>query len=673
MKSKNSFMVLVCILVGAFQPLLSAQPGTVAPSEFQILNAGVDDIEYMNSFKAGREYFFIRSGQAKMIIQADKSGLAPAFTYMLFDAGNPAQTAKKSNAYNYVPGTDFSQTALKVIIGKIEFFALCHNSKARWVERNMKPAVELSWWAGGINVVETFSSSDKSPDFDRIISLTNSDMAGNDTVRIASLDGFPESGPIAIDKGETIILKRKIAVPSFLATSGPDISEASWSSISTSDSLIYNLYRNASFALPGMVAPNGRMDAGVFEYGNQWVRDGSNVAMGLICSGSFESARGLLKYILSDLVSDEGATIIAGGYDEPDREQFDQMGELMHCLKLYYSWTGDSSLIQTFRKKILALIDRPLNPVFRDSTGMVHNRREFWERTFSDAYELAYQTYMIQGLRDAADLSGILGVPEKAGIWRKQADVFLNAMLHHPICSLIDQGVFIKRRNVNGEIADLTTGRQVSYKDDAPVGTEFYHRLNPDATYALPVLFGLIDPHSELAKRSLDKLENIWNARWYGGGYERYHSSSQLDQPGPWTFGTAFIARAQHDAMMLDRSRRSLQWLYDIQGGNAGAWFEEMPLNLSQISSCGIVPWTSAEVISFVVRHWLGIRFSDNFIIIKPNLYPGTTSLSADLRLRTGRLKIGIEQDGKRAVLKVNGKEVTANNSGEYKILITDL
>ena len=246
-------------------------------------------------------------------------------------------------------------------------------------------------------------------------------------------------------------------------------------------------------------------------------------------------------------------------------------------------------------------------------------------------------------------------------------------MLIHPTCSLVDQGVLIKRRNVNGEIADLTAGRQATYKDDAPVGTEYYHRLNPDATYALPVLLGLIDPHSELAKRSLDKLENIWNARWYGGGYERYHSSSQLDQPGPWTFGTAFIARAQHDAMMYERSRRSLQWLYDIQGGNAGAWFEEMPLNRSQISSCGIVPWTSAEVTSFVVRHWLGITFSDNFIIIKPNLYPGTTSVSADLRFRKGKLKIGMEKDGKKTLFKVNGKAIPADKSGAYKILISDL
>jgi GH15 family glucan-1,4-alpha-glucosidase len=422
-----------------------------------------------------------------------------------------------------------------------------------------------------------------------------------------------------------------------------------------------------------MVSANGRMDAGVFEYGNQWVRDGSNVALGLIYSGSFESARGLLNYILSDLVSDEGTTIIAGGFDEPDREEFDQMGVLMNCLKLYYDWTGDSSLLVTWRKRILALVERPLNPVFRDSTGMVHNRREFWERTFSDAYELAYQTYMIQGLRDAADLAIILGVPEKAGPWRKEADVFLNAMLHHPSRSLVDQGALIKRRDVNGGIADLTTGRQLSYKNDAPGPTEFNHRLNPDATYALPILLGVIDPHSELAIKSLDKLEKIWNARWNMGGYERYHSSSQIDQPGPWTFGTAFIARAQHDAGLLDRSRRSLQWLSNIQGGNAGAWFEEIPLNRSQIPWCGIVPWTSAEVVSFVIRHWLGVKVSGDYLIIAPNLYPGTTTVSADLRFRNQRLKITINQTGKKPVLTIDGKPATANKSGEYKILVPNL
>ncbi len=632
----------------------------------------VDDQDYMNSYQRGREYFFLRSGKAKMVIQADKSGIAPAFTYMLFDAENPGQTAKKTNALNYIPGTNFSQTALKVILGKVEFSALGHNSEAKWVTRNGSAAVELLWWAGGIRVEETFALSDKSGHFIRTIYLTNADLAGDDTIRISSLDGFKESDPIPIKKGETITLIREVTVPAFLTTEGPNIFHSPLSSISTSDSLIFSLYRNASFALPGMVSANGRMDAGVFEYGNQWVRDGSNVTMGLIYSGSFENAKGLLTYILSDLVSDEGSMAIAGGFDEPDREEFDQMGVLMNCLKLYFEWTGDSSLLITYRKKILTMIERPLNPVFRDSTGMVHNRREFWERTFSDGYELAYQTYMIQGLRDASELSGILGVPEKAEYWRKQADVFLNSMLYHRTRSLVDQGALIKRRNVNGEIADITVGRQDSYKNDAPLPTEYYHRLNPDATYAIPILTGIIDPHSALAKKSLDKLETIWNARWNMGGYERYHSSSQIDQPGPWTFGTAFIARAQHDAGLLERSRRSLLWLQDIQGGNAGAWFEELPLNRSQIPTCGIVPWTSAEVTSFVVRHWLGVKVSGDYLIITPNLYPGTKSILADLRFRSGRLKIEMDQKGRRPVFTVNGKVVTANKYGEYKILISN-
>ena len=638
------------------------------PSKSKVLTVADDDPDYMNSFQTGREYFFLRSGRVKMIIQVDKTGMGPAFTYMLFDAENPSQTGSKKNALNYLPGTNFSQTALKIVLGKVEFSALSHNSRAGWVINNGNPAVELNWWAGGIRVRELLEPAETNGTFNRIISLTNADLSGNDTVRLSASDDQPDSGPIPIQKNQTITIQ--YVIPS-LTTLTSLTSLTPLTSLITSDSLISSLFQNASYSLPGMVAANGRMDAGVFEYGNQWVRDGSNVAMGLIYSGSFEIARGLLNYILSDLVSDQGTTVIAGGFDEPDREEFDQMGVLMNCLKLYADWTGDTSLLKTYRNKILALIERPLNPVFRDSTGMVHNRREFWERTFSDAYELAYQTYMIQGLRDAADLSEYLNATEKARFWRKEADVFLNAMLNHSTRSLTDQGALIKRRNVNGEIADLTTGRQLTYKNDAPVPTEYYHRLNPDATYALPIMLGIINPHSDLAIKSLDKLESIWNARWDMGGYERYHSSSQIDQPGPWTFGTAFIARAQHEAGLLERSRRSIQWLHDIQGGNAGAWFEEIPLNRSQVPWCGIVPWTSAEVASFVIRHWLGLLVSGDFLIIKPNFYPGTKYASASIRFRNGRMKIDVDNTFKQPVITVNGQPVVTDKSGEFKVRIS--
>jgi GH15 family glucan-1,4-alpha-glucosidase len=417
-----------------------------------------------------------------------------------------------------------------------------------------------------------------------------------------------------------------------------------------------------------MVGKTGKMDAGIFEYGSQWVRDGSNVALGLIYSGHFESARTLLNFILTDLVSDDGATVISGGFDGSDREELDQMGELIHALKVHRDWTGDSTLIAGFRTKIIAMVERPLHPRFRDSTGMVHSRREYWERTFSDAYELAYQTFMIRGLIDAADVSGILGVPDRAQYWREQADIILRAMVSRSPTSLVDQGALIKRRNVDSSVADFVPGPSPSYKKDDPYATEAFHRLNPDASYALPIFLHVIEPHSELSRRTLDKLEKIWNARWNLGGYDRYHSSSQQDQPGPWTFATASIARAQHDAGLLERSRRSLEWLSNIQGGNAGAWFEEIPLIRSQMPTSGIVPWTSAEVVIFAVRHWLGLHFDGNDLVIRPNLFPHEGNCKADVRFRSSRIRLEIDRPGEAGYALINGTKVLPWPDGAIRV-----
>jgi len=440
------------------------------------------------------------------------------------------------------------------------------------------------------------------------------------------------------------------------------------SAIHARDSVLQRLFDHARWALPGMVGPGGLMDAGIFEYGTQWVRDGSNVALGLIHAGHFESARALLGYVLNDLVTAEGTTFVSGGIDAPDREEFDQMGELMHALKAYLDWTGDSSLIVSSRAKLVAMIERPLEPRFRDETRMVHNRREYWERTFDDAYELAYQTFMVRGLRDAADLSGILGVPEKADLWRDQADEFLEAMLRHPSRSLVDRGALIKRRNVDGTIADLIPGPQPAVRKDDPYSTEAFHRLNPDASYALPIVLRVVDPRSDLSRKTLDRLEEIWNARWTFGGYERYHSSSQQDQPGPWTFATASIARAQHDAGLYDRSRRSLEWLLQIQGGNAGAWFEEIPLIRSQMPTSGIVPWTSAEVVLFMVRHWLGLAFEGHDLVLRPNLFPQNSGCSADLRFRSSRIRLELDGPGAVAYAMINGRKILPRKDGSIVI-----
>jgi hypothetical protein len=846
--------------------------------------------DFTNSFSVGREYFILRSGNAKLILQSDNSGMQPAFFYLLFDANTPCQTLKKERAFNYTSEKQCYTSALEMVLGGTAFTALGQNCNVHWADHDGIPAVEACWWAGGIEVKESFLALEGSNTFIRKITLNPKGLAGPDSVRIrlrlpaekviahramlvgiaraASLglafshdvpvvinekEGFIESLPISLVPGHTVVVKtylvtqipaagytyapncggdqtiraeflrrlRKLHGPVGLKgeyynnpslhgtpalvrtdtnlapywdTGSPDAAirpdsfsvrwtgylvppatgtyrfslaaddrarlyldnkllidcwKDSWNvtktaekklqaatlhrirvdyadlkdwagvrlkwalpipppdkkaaeagvekmftalegtvksmaaggleqtkehwnqinSIDTPDSLLLGLYNHARFSLPGMVGPGGLMDAGIFEYGDQWVRDGSNVTLGLIYAGHFESARALLNHILEKLVSADGATVVSGSFDQPDREEFDQMGVLMHALKAYRDWTGDSALIMTYRAKIIAMIERPLDPRFRDSTGMVHNRREYWERTLNDGYELAYQTYMIRGLQDAADLAGTLGVPERATVWLTQARIIREAMLHHPSRSLVDQGALIKRRNIDGSVAVFMAGPKLPSKPkDDPLSTEAYHWLNPDATYALPIFLRVIDPTSELSIRSLDKLETIWNGRWCFGGYERYHSSSQMDQPGPWTFATASIARAQHDAGLLDRSRRSLEWLFRIQGGNAGAWFEEIPLTRSQIPSAGIIPWTSAEVTMFAVREWLGLSFEGRDLVIRPNLYQQDFDVRANLRFRSARLRLEIDRPGAIDYAFVDGKKIFPREDGSIVI-----
>jgi len=870
-----------------FLPFLLAQ---VASSAF----AYQQGEGFQDSFSADREYFILRSGKAKLILQSDRSGVQPAFTFMLFDAEKPCQTLRKERAFNFSPGKGCSNSALVVLLGKTAFTAFGHTTEVHWTNRDGIPAVEARWWVGGLEVQESFTALEGANAFIRAITLRGKDNAGPDTVRlrlslpegrflkrgpallvvrrnatmaIAPLDGPPvdadeasgliETSKIIIYPGSdislhTLLLTRipargssyddncgedMVISPKSLTVGTKDGSvrglrveyfsnpslrgkpsvtlidtnlspywdvkspegiacvdsfsvrwsgtllppssgkyrfslvaddrarlfinnrllidcwenawnvtrtaeirlrqgtpidirlefaeltgwagvrlkwspparpddeheltagmnevldevdtivrprasrelnrtKASWAStnmIETGDTLVRDLFRNSVNALPGMVAENGRMDAGIFEYGTQWVRDGSNVALGLIHGGHFEAAKALLTYILIELVSADGKTVIAGGYDGADREELDQMGELMHSLKAYRDWTGDTSLIWDYRSRIIAMIERPLLPMFRDTTGMVHNRREFWERTLDDGYELAYQTYLIQGLRDAADLSAELGVPGKARHWREQADLVLGAMLHHPTRSLVEAGSLVKRRNVDGGIAAFILDPPVSFQKDDPYSTEAFHRLEPDASYALPIHLGIIDPSSDLSLKTLEKLESIWNARWSFGGYERYHSSSQQDQPGPWSFSTAFIARAQHDAGLFGRSRRALEWLSRVPGGNAGAWYEEIPLIRSQVPTAGIVPWASAEVATFVVRHWLGLRFDGDVLVVHPKLFPGDGECKTSLRFRSSRFLLRIDRSGAIDSAFVNGMTIVPDSGGAIRIPVRAL
>jgi hypothetical protein len=670
-------------------------------------------------FFYGREYFVLRSGRAQMIVQADRADLGPAFTYLLFDAQNARQSQRKDRAFNFVPDKGFASSALEVILGEFPFTALGHRTETRWTLHDGIPAVEAVWWAGGIRVTEHIFALQSFGSFQRSIVLEGAHLvgkesvkirlslppgevsrqgstlqwngpqarlaltvAGNEPSQILEAKGCLEIGPLEVAPNSKVALETILFLPlrsvadekvEIRATPFTELrsrTRQKWTSIDsleTEDRTVREIYDKVRFGLPGMVADDGTMDAGIFEYGAQWVRDTSNTALGLIHTGEFELARYTLERVLTSMISQEGVTMIAGSFDTPDREQFDQMGEFMHVLKAYRDWTGDDSLIRNHRPLLLALVERPLDARFRDSTGMVHNRREFWERTFDDAYELAYQAWVIQGLRDAADLAPALGAEERTTRWRTEADRILKAMLSGGRHGLVDGGHLIKRRNITGEIADFLPEFK-GFQPDVPGNTEKHHRLLPDASQALPIAFRIVDPKSDLARRTLDELEQLWNTRWSDGGYDRYHTSVQPDQPGPWPFATCFIMRAQHEAGLYDRSRRALEWLNTVQGGRAGAWFEEIPSVRSLEKACGLVPWTSGEIALFVVRHWLGVSFEGSRVVLRPALFPGSAAVRANLRFRTARLQLQIDGAGAISNAQVNGVTIEPGAAGALRL-----
>jgi len=674
-------------------------------------------------FLHGREYFVLRSGRAKVVFQLDRADLGPAFTHVLFDEENARQSERKERAFNFDPETGFPSSALRVVLGGVAFTAFGEQTESRWVNVDGVPAIEVIWWAGGVKVTERIVALAGAEALLETIELDGSSLAGDDVVNVKILlsrgqvygngpvlvqnnekygsgvavlgdakaqvnaeEGFLSIGPLAVGpkiKAAVEVL-RFFQIPSRGADALFDQArslaggieklrqntKAVWdasSALVTQDKTLQDIYDKARFGLPGMIADDGTMDAGIFEYGRQWVRDTSNSALGAIHAGHFELARAALTRVLTDLVSDEGSAAIAGRFENPDQEELDQMGELLHVLKSYRDWTGDESLVLDHRAKLLALIERPLQPIFRDETGMVHNGREFWERTFDDAYELIYQAYVVRGLRDAVDLAPLLNAQDRVERWTKDANRTLESMLRHPTRALVVDGHLIKRRNVTGEIADLIpTGR--GRNPEVPFRTEKNNRLNPDASAAMVIALGLIDPRSSLARKTLDDLEQLWNSRWFGGGYERYNSSSQQDTPGPWPFASCFILRALHDAALYERSRRVLEWLNSVQGGRTGFWFEEIPTLQSNTKYCGLIPWTSGEIALFTVRHVLGVRFEGARVVIKPALYPGNGSASADLRFRQGRLRLRIEGSGKIKHADLDGKRLANRPDGSIML-----
>jgi cellobiose phosphorylase len=70
----------------------------------------------------------------------------------------------------------------------------------------------------------------------------------------------------------------------------------------------------------------------------------------------------------------------------------------------------------------------------------------------------------------------------------------------------------------------------------------------------------------------------------------------------------------------------------------------------------------------FIIRHYLGVRFEGDQLVIQPALYPDSPPVIADLRIRNGRLRLNIEGSGSIKKAFVNGKTMMPGADGAIRL-----
>ena len=609
------------------------------------------------------DYFFLGNGLIQAAVQIAPAGSATPVGLLIMD---PERLGPKRAALSFDKNTGIVATTLSLVDREHLCTPRPGSVRAGWLRGSADPRVEVVWRGGPYRVSELFFCPDtKTGRLLRRVSVTRS-AAGASKLRLKT--GLGErtieteaafrgraAAPVVFEYRITERAGRseaRIRLGSDPGAASP--SGAAWEDTADCrfhDPLLDRFFAASKFQLRAAVSATGRLDGSIWQYNLEWVRDQALIAMALAMSGQPGLARTILARLLADFVSDEGATLDSSRLRPLEESEVDQNGVLLFALESYFHWTGDLDLIRENWARIEKVASFPLRREFRHSpSGLLVNRREFWERHgthgIRTGMELAHQLFVVMGLRSAGRLAGLLGRTTEAVEWTETAMDLRRAMLTDARFSLVDAGAFIKRRGLDGKVQrEVRPDPGSALPHDAPLFGPGRHWLDPDTSAALPVAWEFIDPAGPLAAKTLASMEKLWDQRWTGGGYGRYHVSSEPDSPGPWPFASLFVARAALEAGDAAKTRRVLDWLGRLPGSRAASWFEFYgPRPVPPYPQVGIIPWTWAELIFLFVHHMLGVRPGEDFLSLQPRLIPGVERMEGDLPLRGGRLELDVRR-----------------------------
>jgi hypothetical protein len=660
---------------------------TIRTKHYNVKTMEVEEHFYQDNSRLGPEdawttlpgvnYYFLGNGFIQAAVQVCSQGSGTPVGLLVMD---PERFGPKRRALSFDPESGLRQTMATLETKEGAHSPHAADVKARWFQKEGVPAAKVTWRGRAFVVSESFFCPDRRrPRIIRQIRIRN---LGEKKLKAVLRTGAPDQEIIhqlnlAAGKEKNLFLEYKLSKKKGLRRvkvarcDAPLISKEArlyWQQaarIHFPSALFDHFYESCIFELQANIAASGKLDGSIWQYNREWTRDQAMVSIGLTLSGQFELARKLLSRLLRQFITEAGDTIDSSERRPPQECELDQNGALLFALETYVLWTDDGELVSKYWKKIEAAARFPLKKVFRHpSSGLLHNRREFWERHaahgIEDGMELAHQLWVSIGLSSASRLALLLKKEKEAKNWEKAAQKIRSAMLADKKFRLIQNNSFIKRRKITGEIqAEVKPVPSSGLPASTPLFEKGRHYLNPDTSTALPIAWGFIPPRSKLAWRTLAQLEKLWNQRWRGGGYGRYHVSSEPDSPGPWPFASLFLARAYFEAGDNAKVWRILRWLGRAPGSEAGSWFEFYgPRPIPPYPQIGIVPWTWVELLILFIHHLLGVRPEWPSLLLRPRLLRGLPGFKASLRLRGFRLNLVVKKANRKDKpgFLVNGK-----------------
>jgi hypothetical protein len=668
------------------------------------------------TYAPGMEYFMLGNGELQAMVQhcPDRSGEKPQ-SLLGFTIMDAERFARKWSTFLFHPERGLERSMLSVIVaGKGYGVTQERLTAVRWISPGGIPGVEIAWKSEACEVSEKFFTPSAGPMLYRVVTVKNTGSAPAE-MKIAlglipNFALFDEIGPDvktgtvraggfasitlqALDGEVSVSGRYEMAVA--LGTVDPGAVKevrfvysidpssrltdraayersiadtrkywAEKNTVSMGNETLDHLYGVSRTGLRAMLARSGKRDSGTWMYNMEWVRDDVMVTLGLLQSGMHDEARTILTKIFEKSIGDDGRTIESSRWFGFDYTELDQNGQVLYGTWAYACWTGDLDFVRKNWKKLVLAADFPLHERFRDvESGLMHNKREFWERFdyfgVEDGYELTYQFWVAEGLARAAELAEAIGASEGER-WRAASAEITRTILSHPKYRFIEEGHLIKRRTRDGRWQKLMVPPDRSrMPPGSPLATEAESLCEPDSSSVLPILFGMVDPKSDLARETLRDVERLWNQRWKFGGYSRYNVASEPDPPAPWPMAAMFMARAYAEQGNDEKAWQCINWLRTIHGGNSGGWFERYgPSITPPAPPVSIVGWTWAEVAQLCVYHLLGFRPGLKEITICPKLLTGMTSPRGVFRVRNATVELTVGRSSGAASARVDGARV---------------